>query len=268
MLIDLIAFTHTPICFDLPVLFTPAVESVGLFERQLQVTCSFPSKNEDKADTENISGRDCSVKLANVQGYCKDGDGKEFDYCYGSATERQCRQYAEASSKAVGWARATGGYCEIYFDDKDSGSSPANLCPSGFSPNNGLNKGVGFPKSGDGNPGVPCYTCRKASKKCTTQIDGSGFCTSAIGDKYDYCHGQLSTIECEAAATKSQAVGWASTSWGYCEIYFDNSLSQYTVAPLCPVTTSQGPSTKSGVGIPANVDGTEGVSCYACSYDF
>ncbi|GAX26528.1 hypothetical protein FisN_23Lu072 [Fistulifera solaris] len=248
-------------------LWTTAVVSTGLFERQLQVTCSVPSRsNGESPDNKDVETKDCSKRLSNVQGYCRDGAGKEFDYCYGTATERLCRELAEASKAAVGWSRNAEGYCEIYFDEKDSKNQPASLCPSKLAPNDGLNTGVGFPREGDGNVGVFCYTCQKIPKKCNTKIEETGYCLSANGAKYDYCFGNLLAIECEAAATTSKAVGWASTTWGYCEVYFDNTQSQSTVAPLCPSNTSPGVSSKAGVGTPTSADGSAGVSCYACAY--
>ena len=208
-------------------------------------------------------------------GYCLDASKKKYDFCsFGNTNIDVCRNFAESSKFAIGFTLTPWGYCEVYFDNVNSKTNVAALCPVGTTAGSSDNGGTGYPAFMDGTNDIPCFSCRPPSKQnCSkpTFPDWTGFCLDGNGTTFPFCsRGDVPNEEyCRLAAQETdKAVGYSYTPWGYCEIYFDSASITNTVklTSLCPKGFTSCGCTNKGTGYPGALQGktNDGVVCNTC----
>ncbi|GAX28258.1 hypothetical protein FisN_27Hh092 [Fistulifera solaris] len=208
-------------------------------------------------------------------GYCLDASENKYDFCFYENTNMDvCRNFAESTKLAMGFSLTPWGYCEVYFDNTNSKTNVAAICPPGMKAGSSGHAGTGYPALQDGSNEIPCYSCRQPSvQDCDkpTFPDWTGFCLDAKGINYPFCsRGDVPSEEyCRLGAEETdKAVGYSYTPWGYCEIYFDSTVVGTKLASFCPkgFTSCGCTGTNKGTGYPGALQGKENndVVCNTC----
>lgn len=207
-------------------------------------------------------------------GYCLDVNNNKYDFCwYADTNMAVCRNFAESTKFAMGFALTPWGYCEVYFDNTDSKTRVQNLCPPGMNAGSSENTGTGYPVGLEGGSDIPCFSCRQPSKQdCSksTFEDWTGFCLDSVGITYPFCsRGDVPTEDyCRLGAEGTdKSVGYSYTPWGYCEIYFDSTVVGTKLADFCPKGFNSCGCSNKGTGFPGALQGKEnnGVTCNTCA---